>query len=110
MLSRFAHCPSPGSDVPTNELRRAFEQASSEVWSLAERPDNDTLLKLYALYKQGSTGDICRACPGFFDFVGMAKHEAWSRLRGMARDEAMRRYVELVQQLRVLQPAPALHG
>ena len=82
-----------------NDLRHEFEQAAEDVKGLPRRPDNDTLLKLYALYKQGTEGDLKRAQPGFFDFVGTAKHEAWAQLNGVGTDEAMRRYVALVHQL-----------
>lgn len=81
------------------DLRRDFEQAAEDIQQLDVRPDNDTLLKLYALFKQGSEGDLDRAQPGFFDFVGTAKHEAWSQLSGLSREEAMRRYIALVRQM-----------
>ena len=83
------------------DLCRQFEQAAEHVQQLDKRPDNDTLLKLYALYKQGSEGDLKRTQPGFFDFVGTAKHEAWAMLNGVSKEEAMRRYIALVQQLLV---------
>ena len=92
-----AHPPLPLAAM--NDLHRQFEQAAVDIKQLGTRPDNDTLLKLYALYKQGSQGDIRTLPPGFFDFVGTAKHEAWADLAGMPRDEAMRRYVALVRQL-----------
>jgi len=81
------------------DLRREFEQAAEDVKKLAQRPDNDTLLRLYALYKQGAEGDVHGAQPGFFDFVGTAKHEAWAQLAGVSQDEAQRRYIALVEQL-----------
>ena len=81
------------------DLRRAFEQAAEDVMRLPQRPDNDTLLKLYALYKQGSAGDAGNVQPGIFDVVGSAKHEAWAKLHGLPRDEAMRRYIALVDVL-----------
>jgi acyl-CoA-binding protein len=81
------------------DLRREFEQAAEDLQRLGQRPDNDTLLKLYALYKQSSEGDLKRAQPGFFDFIGTAKHEAWAHLSGVPEDEAMRRYIALVRQL-----------
>ena len=81
------------------DLRHQFEQAFKDIQKLGQRPDNNTLLKLYALYKQGSEGDLRRTQPGFFDFVGTAKHEAWMQLNGVPEDEAMRRYIALVQQL-----------
>jgi acyl-CoA-binding protein len=82
-----------------NDLRHEFEQAAENIQRLGQRPDNDTLLKLYALYKQGSEGDVHSNQPGFFDFVGTAKYEAWAQLRGLPEEEAMQRYIELVHQL-----------
>ncbi len=82
-----------------SDLQRAFEQAAENVKRLGTRPDNDTLLKLYALFKQGAEGDLQGPQPGFFDFIGTAKYEAWGQLRGIDRDEAMRRYIALVEQL-----------
>ncbi|MEO6969161.1 MAG: acyl-CoA-binding protein [Rhodanobacteraceae bacterium] len=81
------------------DVTSEFEQATASVEQLGERPDNDTLLKLYALYKQGSEGDLTGPKPGFFDFVGTAKYEAWAKLRGMSREEAGRKYVKLVREL-----------
>ncbi|HET7126901.1 MAG TPA: acyl-CoA-binding protein [Lysobacter sp.] len=91
---------SKSSDSPHTDLSRQFEQAAIDVKDLSERPDNDTLLRLYALYKQGSEGDVSGEKPGFFDFVGTAKYEAWGKLKGTAQDEAMKKYVDLVKKLR----------
>jgi acyl-CoA-binding protein len=68
--------------------------------TLADRPDNDTMLRLYALYKQGSEGDVSGPKPGFFDFVGTAKYEAWEKLAGTKPEDAMKKYVDLVKKLR----------
>lgn len=76
-----------------------FETAAEAAKSLPERPDNDTLLQLYAFYKQGSQGDVKGDKPGFFDFVGVAKYEAWEKLQGMDQAEARAKYVELVREL-----------
>jgi acyl-CoA-binding protein len=81
------------------DLNSRFEQASVAVKSLPSRPDNDTMLKLYALYKQGSSGDVSGNKPGFFDFVGVAKFEAWERLKGMPQDDAKNQYIDLVTRL-----------
>jgi acyl-CoA-binding protein len=81
------------------DLKAKFEKAAEDVKKLSERPDNDTLLKLYALYKQGSEGDVSGAKPGFFDFVGTAKYEAWAKLKGMKTEEAMQKYTDLVKKL-----------
>ncbi|QRN55421.1 acyl-CoA-binding protein [Dyella caseinilytica] len=83
-----------------NDLQREFEQAAADIKQLLhERPDNDTLLRLYALYKQGNGGDVHGCDPGFFDFIGTAKKEAWTLLKGMSQDEARRQYIALVRQL-----------
>jgi diazepam-binding inhibitor (GABA receptor modulating acyl-CoA-binding protein) len=76
-----------------------FDQATQDIQTLAERPDNDTLLRLYGLYKQGSEGDVQGNKPGFFDFVGTAKYESWERLRGMPAEAAQDQYVALVHRL-----------
>ena len=81
------------------DLQALFEQAAKDVHALSERPDNDTLLRLYALYKQGAEGDVSGPKPGFFDFVGTAKYEAWAKLKGTAQDAAQQKYVDLVKKL-----------
>ena len=83
----------------TGDLKRQFEQAAKDVQNLPERPENDTLLRLYALYKQGAEGDVSGPKPGFFDFVGTAEYEAWAKLKGTNQDEAMQKYVDLVKKL-----------
>ena len=82
-----------------SDLQSRFEQAARDIQCLPERPDNATLLRLYALYKQGSEGDISAPKPGFFDFVGTAKHEAWAALSGMSQDDARQQYIDLVKTL-----------
>jgi acyl-CoA-binding protein len=76
-----------------------FEKAAEAAKSLPERPDDQTMLRLYALYKQGSSGDVQGSKPGFFDFVGAAKYEAWEKLRGTSQDDARKQYVDLVRKL-----------
>ncbi|MBP6215997.1 MAG: acyl-CoA-binding protein [Luteimonas sp.] len=83
-----------------SKLKQAFEQAAKDVQALSERPDNDTLLRLYALYKQGSEGDVSGEKPGFFDFVGTAKYEAWGKLKGTTQDAAQQQYIDLVKKLK----------
>lgn len=83
----------------SHDLSEDFRQAAEDVKRLPERPDNDTLLKLYALYKQATDGDANGPKPGFFDFVNTAKYEAWARLRGMQPADAQKKYIELVRQL-----------
>ena len=72
------------------------DQASKQ---LADRPDNETLLKLYALYKQGNQGDVTGDRPGMMDFVGRAKYDAWAAVSGMDQDGAKQAYIDLVESL-----------
>ncbi len=83
-----------------SELDKQFTQASQDAQNLSQRPDNDTMLKLYSLYKQGSEGDVRGEKPGFFDFIGVAKYEAWEKLKGMSPDEAKQEYIDLVSNLK----------
>ncbi|CAG9180789.1 acyl-CoA-binding protein [Cupriavidus pampae] len=83
-----------------SDLQARFEQATTDVKALSERPSNMTLLRLYALYKQGSEGDAHGDKPGMTDFVGRYKFEAWESLKGTAKDEAMQKYIDLVEELR----------
>lgn len=82
------------------DLRAAFDQAVADSKSLDEKPDNMTLLKLYALYKQATSGDAGGERPGFTDMVGRAKWDAWNGLQGQSHDEAMQNYIDLVESLR----------
>lgn len=81
-------------------MQAGFEQAQAEVQGLARKPGNDILLRLYALYKQGTVGDVAGERPGGFDFVGGAKYDAWAALRGQNQEDAQREYVALVGTLK----------
>jgi len=81
------------------DLKTQFDEAAKKALNLKDRPDNDTMLKLYALYKQGSQGDVSGDKPGFFDFVGVAKYEAWAKLVGTDQEKAKKQYVDLVKKL-----------
>jgi acyl-CoA-binding protein len=92
--------PCPQKGVVMSDLAARFQAAAEASKTLPRRPDNETLLKLYALFKQATAGDVTAAQPGPFDFVGRAKYDAWAAVKGTARDDAMRRYVELVDNLK----------
>ena len=83
-----------------SELKKQFEAAAADSKKLPERPSNDVLLQLYALYKQGTDGDVEGKRPGFTDMVGRAKYDAWAAIKGTTIDDAMKRYVELVGSLK----------
>ncbi len=82
-----------------SDLQTRFEAAVAGSKTLPERPDNKTLLKLYALYKQGTDGDVEGRRPGFTDMVGRAKYDAWEAIKGTAKDDARQQYVDLVEGL-----------
>jgi acyl-CoA-binding protein len=77
-----------------------FEQAQVDVRALPEKPGNMTLLRLYALYKQATEGDVHGEKPGFTDMVGKYKYDAWASLEGTAQEVAKQQYVELVESLK----------
>jgi diazepam-binding inhibitor (GABA receptor modulator, acyl-CoA-binding protein) len=81
------------------DLKAQFESAVAGSKNLAERPDNATLLKLYALYKQSTAGDNTEKKPGFGDMVGRAKWDAWNGMKGTSSEEAMQQYIDLVASL-----------
>ena len=82
-----------------SDLQASFDQAQADSKNLSERPDNATLLKIYALYKQGSIGDNAEKKPGFGDMVARAKWDAWNGLKGTSPDDAKQQYVDLIAEL-----------
>ena len=81
-------------------LNARFEAAAAASKALKDWPDNNTLLQLYALYKQGTVGDVEGKRPGFTDMVGRAKYDAWARIKGTTKEEAMKQYIVLVDSLK----------
>ena len=82
-----------------DDLKAKFEAAALAAKKTKKRPDNAMLLKLYAFYKQSTDGDVAGERPGGFDFVGGAKYDAWAKIKGTSRDEAMQSYIKLVERL-----------
>ena len=82
-----------------DDLKAKFAAAAAAAKKTKKKPDNATLLKLYAYYKQSTEGDVAGPRPGGFDFVGGAKHDAWSKLKGTSGDEAMQDYIKVVDKL-----------
>ncbi len=81
------------------DLKKQFEAAIANSKNLSERPDNTTMLKIYALYKQASVGDNTEKKPGFVDMVGRAKWDAWNGVKGVSNKDAMQQYVDLIESL-----------
>lgn len=84
-----------------SELKNRFEVAAQEAQSLAKRPNNEDLLRLYSLYKQATVGNVTGKRPGFTDMVGRAKYDAWAGRQGMSQEEAMHAYIDLVDSLKL---------
>ncbi|MDP1690798.1 MAG: acyl-CoA-binding protein [Burkholderiaceae bacterium] len=82
------------------DLKSSFDTAVADSKKLPEKPDNATLLQLYALYKQASNGDADGKRPGFTDMVGRAKWDAWTGLKGKDAKTAMQEYVDLIESLK----------
>ncbi len=83
------------------DIKQQFEQAAADSKSLSEKPSNETLLQLYALYKQATAGDVSGEAPtNPFDFVNKAKYDAWLALKGKTADESMQQYIDLVNKLK----------
>ena len=82
------------------DLKTQFETTAQEVQALPKRPDDKTLLTLYAFYKQATVGDVTGARPSGFDLVGKAKHDAWAKLKGTSQELAMQAYIEVVRRLK----------
>ena len=82
------------------DLKSTFEKAVKESKELPEKPDNQTLLQIYGLYKQSTEGDNEGKRPGFTDMVGRMKFDAWAGLKGKSADEAMQEYADLIESLK----------
>jgi diazepam-binding inhibitor (GABA receptor modulating acyl-CoA-binding protein) len=82
------------------DLKATFEKAVADSKNLPEKPDNATLLKIYALYKQATAGDVDGKRPGFSDMVGRAKWDAWNEVKGASGKDAMQSYVDLIESLK----------
>lgn len=83
-----------------SDLKAKFEAAAQDATRLPKRPDNDVLLKLYALYKQATAGDVSGARPGILDMQGRMKYDSWAKLKGTGSEQAMNDYIALVNQLK----------
>ena len=80
-------------------LEERFEKAVEQSKLLTNRPSNEVLLKIYALYKQATEGDVTGERPGGFDFKAAAKYNAWESMKGKPPDEARQEYIDLIAEL-----------
>ncbi|KAJ3045055.1 Acyl-CoA-binding domain-containing protein 1 [Rhizophlyctis rosea] len=84
---------------PASTGNQEFVQAAADVKALTYKPNNDELLRLYGLFKQGIVGDNDTSKPGVFDLQGRAKWDAWTALKGTSKEDAQKQYIELVKSL-----------
>lgn len=82
-----------------SDLKKQFEKATKDVTKAKSDPGNDMKLRLYAHFKQGTEGDVIGEKPGFTDFVGRAKYDAWAKLKGTSNEDAMKAYIKLVERV-----------
>ncbi len=78
-----------------SDLAQRFADAQARIKPVTGL-GNDTMLELYALYKQGSTGDASGSRPGMLDIKGRAKYDAWAKHKGKSKDAAMEAYIAVV--------------
>jgi diazepam-binding inhibitor (GABA receptor modulating acyl-CoA-binding protein) len=76
-----------------------FLQAVEAVNQLSSKPDNNTLSKLYGLYKQAIIGDNTTNKPGMLDLKGNAKWSSWNDYKGYSKYQAEVEYIKLVNTL-----------
>jgi len=82
-----------------SSTQQQFEQAAIKIKTLTEAPSDENLLELYSLYKQATVGDVNTERPGFWDFTGKAKWDAWKSKKGLTKEKAMTQYIDLVDSL-----------
>ncbi|XP_029967237.1 acyl-CoA-binding protein [Salarias fasciatus] len=82
------------------DLQAKFEAAAAEVKQLKAKPADEEMLRIYALFKQANVGDVNTARPGMLDFTGKAKWDAWEKLKGKSKEDAMNEYIALVEELK----------
>eukprot|EP00884_Botryococcus_braunii_P006657 jgi/Botrbrau1/15993/Bobra.0241s0004.1 len=58
--------------------------------------DNQTKLNFYSYFKQATEGDVKGDRPGMLRIEARAKWDAWAKMKGMSKDEAMQGYIDLL--------------
>lgn len=56
---------------------------------------NDEILEFYSLYKQYKEGDCNKSKPSLFHPKERAKWSAWQKRKGLSKEEAAQKYIEL---------------
>ena len=82
------------------ELEATFNEAADAIRESGTGLDNDTMLRLYGLYKQSTQGPCNVPKPGLFQFTARAKWDAWDKLKGTDPKDAMQQYIDLIESLK----------
>ena len=80
-------------------MSEEFNKAATDLKKLTQRPTDQELLDLYGYFKQVTVGDINTDRPGMFDFKGKAKWDNWQSRKGLSKEEAEKKYIELAKSL-----------
>lgn len=81
-----------------SDLAQRFADAQARIKPITT-VGNDAKLDMYALYKQATVGDVTGSRPGMLDLVGRAKYDAWAKIKGTSKDDAMTRYIAIVDKI-----------
>ena len=82
-----------------SDLETQFEDAAKRVKTLDNRPSNDYLLLLYSYFKQATAGPINTSQPWAIQIEARAKWDAWKKQETLSKEEAMSKYIDLVNEL-----------
>lgn len=83
-----------------SDLKTKFDESVNYIQTVEGnlKPSNELKLQFYSLYKQATEGDVSGKRPGMTNFVGRAKYDAWEKLKGMSSEQAMQKYVDLLEE------------
>ncbi|KAJ1741989.1 hypothetical protein LPJ78_004455 [Coemansia sp. RSA 989] len=88
------------SEEISAQLKNEFNETSELAKSLPIGVTNQEKLQLYAHFKQANEGDINTDRPGMMDFAGKAKWDEWNKLKGMSKQAAMEKYIQVYKDLK----------
>ena len=86
-------------DNSDEKIEKEFLNVAEKIKKSDKNLDNETLLKLYGYYKQGTVGDCNIPCPFFWEINNKLKWDAWDKLRGIKKKQSMKKYIKLVKKI-----------
>ena len=97
-LEEHTQIKSQAQEMRSN-LEQSFLDAAARIKTRTSTPSNGDLLILYGLYKQATAGECDIVQPWAIQVEARAKWEAWNRNKKMERINAMRNYIDKVEEL-----------